>query len=225
MNNIIFLSGGKDSSVMLLKMIELNIPIDKIVFADTTLEFPEMYEWIDFLEKKINKKIIRLKPKYNIDEWLYGKFTKGMNKGRIRGLPLSFGKHCHLRGAFKCNQLSKLSKKGSKLFIGIAYDEKHRAEYKTYSKGNYKFPLVEWKMTEQDCVDYLKENNFPFPFFDVKRTGCWLCPQQNKQSLKVLCLKYPLLWNKLKQYEKDSPQGFKPNFSLEKFEKEVGFRK
>jgi len=44
---------------------------------------------------------------------------------------------------------------------------------------------------------------------------------QSLKSLKSLYLHYPELWNKLKQYEKDSPHGFKPNFSLDQFENKV----
>ena len=38
------LSGGKDSSAMLLLMIERDMPIDMVLSADTGMEFPEMYE-------------------------------------------------------------------------------------------------------------------------------------------------------------------------------------
>jgi len=45
MNNnvkhIVSFSGGKDSTAMLLKMIENNMLIDDIIFLDTTVEFPE----------------------------------------------------------------------------------------------------------------------------------------------------------------------------------------
>jgi len=37
------LSGGKDSSAMLILMIERGMPIDLVLSADTGMEFPEMY--------------------------------------------------------------------------------------------------------------------------------------------------------------------------------------
>ena len=36
------LSGGKDSSCLLLLMIEKGLPIDCVLYADTGMEFPEM---------------------------------------------------------------------------------------------------------------------------------------------------------------------------------------
>lgn len=38
------LSGGKDSTALLLLMIEKGMPIDQVLTADTGMEFPEMYQ-------------------------------------------------------------------------------------------------------------------------------------------------------------------------------------
>lgn len=40
------LSGGKDSTAMLLLMIERDLPINTVLWADTGMEFPEMYDHI-----------------------------------------------------------------------------------------------------------------------------------------------------------------------------------
>ena len=40
------LSGGKDSTAMLLLMIERSLPINTVLWADTGMEFPEMYDHI-----------------------------------------------------------------------------------------------------------------------------------------------------------------------------------
>ena len=40
--NAVSLSGGKDSTAMLLLMIERGMPIDLVLSADTGMEFPEM---------------------------------------------------------------------------------------------------------------------------------------------------------------------------------------
>lgn len=44
------LSGGKDSTAMLLLMIEYGLPIDIVLVADTGMEFPEMYEHLKQLD-------------------------------------------------------------------------------------------------------------------------------------------------------------------------------
>ena len=40
------LSGGKNSTAMLLLMIERDLPINTVLWADTGMEFPEMYDHI-----------------------------------------------------------------------------------------------------------------------------------------------------------------------------------
>ena len=40
----VLLSGGKDSTAMLLLMIERDMPIDLVLSADTDMEFQKMYE-------------------------------------------------------------------------------------------------------------------------------------------------------------------------------------
>ena len=52
--HIVSFSGGKDSTAMLLMMIENN-KIDEIIFLDTTVEFPQMYEHIEKVEKYIGR--------------------------------------------------------------------------------------------------------------------------------------------------------------------------
>ena len=47
------LSGGKDSSAMLLLMIERDMPIDMVLSADTGMEFPEMYEHLAKLDEHL----------------------------------------------------------------------------------------------------------------------------------------------------------------------------
>ena len=40
--HVVSFSGGKDSTAMLLRMLELGMPVDEIIFCDTTVEFPQM---------------------------------------------------------------------------------------------------------------------------------------------------------------------------------------
>nr|MCR4884447.1 phosphoadenosine phosphosulfate reductase family protein [Clostridiales bacterium] len=47
------LSGGRDSTFMLLRMIEKDMPIDAVLFADTGMEFPELYEHLQKLDEHL----------------------------------------------------------------------------------------------------------------------------------------------------------------------------
>ena len=56
--HVVSFSGGKDSTAMLLRMIEENMPIDIILYCDTGLEFPEMEEHIGRLR---STSVVRLR--------------------------------------------------------------------------------------------------------------------------------------------------------------------
>ena len=58
--HIVSLSGGKDSTAMLLRLLEENYPVDLILYCDTGLEFPEMYDHLRRLEEYIGLSLIHI---------------------------------------------------------------------------------------------------------------------------------------------------------------------
>lgn len=64
---IVSLSGGKDSTAMLLRLLEEGRPVDEILFCDTGIEFDAMYRHIDKLEMYIGQPITRLKSNYEFE--------------------------------------------------------------------------------------------------------------------------------------------------------------
>ena len=67
MKHIVSFSGGKDSTAMLLRMLEENMQVDEILFCDTGKDFPDMLEHIEkvkkYIKEKYNKEILTLKAK------------------------------------------------------------------------------------------------------------------------------------------------------------------
>ena len=129
MKHIVSFSGGKDSSAMLLRMIELDYPIDIVMFADTTLEFPEMYDWINKIESLIKHKIVKVKCKHTFDDWFYGIPKKGKagERGLIRGFPLT-AYPCWWSRDGKVKPMEREYGSNNIIYIGIALDEKKRAD-------------------------------------------------------------------------------------------------
>ncbi len=208
MNKIVSFSGGKDSTAMLLRMIELKMPFDEIVFADTGLEYPEMNKYIKKVERFIGRKIKVVKGE-SWDKWFYGKWSRGKHKGKMRGFP----KVCGIDWCTRELKVKPLDKIKGIHYLGIALDEKHRVQ----KDKNKRYPLIEWEWTEQKCIQYLKEKNMLNPlYFKFKRLGCWCCPKQSQEALRILFEDYPKLWEKLKVYEKSSM--FRPGFKLKEFE-------
>ena len=68
--HIVSFSGGKDSTAMLLRMIELNMQVDEIIFCDTGVEFPQMYDHLDRVEAYIGRPITRLSRPNSFEDML-----------------------------------------------------------------------------------------------------------------------------------------------------------
>ena len=85
--------------------------------------------------------------------------------------------------------------------------------------------LAEWKMTEKDCLEFLKERDLLNPLYEkFQRLGCWFCPKQSVKSLRILRRDYPDLWEIIVRWQEASKVPFKADcnaFELEeKFERE-----
>ena len=52
---IVSFSGGKDSTCMLRMMLDKGMQVDYILFCDTGLEFPQMYDHVKKVDEYIQK--------------------------------------------------------------------------------------------------------------------------------------------------------------------------
>ena len=77
--HVVSLSGGKDSTAMLLMMLERKMPVDIILFCDTGLEFPDMYKHLEKVEKYTGKKITRLKALHSFEHYFLNATVKRKN--------------------------------------------------------------------------------------------------------------------------------------------------
>ena len=224
--HIVSWSGGKDSTAMLLRMLELDQPVDIVLFADTGHEFPEMYEFVALMDEWLyqNHGLYVTVASYSDDptnsflDWFYGKITRGKRVGQERGMPLT-AFHCYWSRESKSKTMLPYTE-GNYVYIGIAADEAGRAV--DVPKIEAKYPLVEWGWTEADALAYLDEKGWgelnPL-FHRFPRTGCWFCPKQCIASLRTLWKHYPELWSKLKELERASASGFAPGKDLTALER------
>jgi 3'-phosphoadenosine 5'-phosphosulfate sulfotransferase (PAPS reductase)/FAD synthetase len=87
-------------------------------------------------------------------------------------------------------------------------------------KQNIKYPLVDLKMTEEDCLKYCYNKGFDWnKLYDYfNRVSCWCCPYSSLNELRNLYIYYPELWIKLKQMDKKSNNQFRLDWSLSDLE-------
>jgi len=216
--NIVMFSGGKDSTAMLLKMIEMNYQIDDIVCVDTGVEFPEMYEHIKKVEKYINRKITVLKFEKTFEYYLTEhEKTKGKNKGKKGyGFPDFRNRWCT---TYKKNTATKYLKKYKDFDIieyhGIAVDEIKRTE-KNNDGRDIEYPMIDWDMTEKQALAYCYNRGFNWGglYEKLDRVSCYLCPLSRISELETVYNDYPKLWDNMVELDKKSYREFRSDYTL-----------
>jgi len=208
MKQIVSLSGGKDSTAMLLMMLERGEQIDGIVFFDWGMEFPQMYEHLDKLENYIQRPIIRLYPPHSFGYYMfeYPK-QKGRTKGQ-RGYGWAQFRYIRWCTRIKLDVIHKLVNPEDIECIGYAYHERFsRAGNKHRWKSIPRYPLLEWGVVEQEALKYCYSKGFDWGglYKIFKRVSCWCCPLKPERELKALKDNFPDLWQRLLDMDSRSP--------------------
>jgi len=215
--HVVSFSGGKDSTAMLLMMIEKGMRVDEIVFCDTGMEFPDMYTHIDKVEKHIGREATRLKSDKTFEYYMFEHKKKNGQQGYA--WPDFRNRWC--TQIFKKQQISKHLKQFDDVieYHGIAADELRRAEKNNEKKVMY--PLIEWGIVESQALKYCYDKGFDwnglYERFD--RVSCWCCPLKNLKELKSLYRYYPELWKKKKKMDEKSRNRFRLDYKFEQLEK------
>ena len=238
---IVGFSGGKDSTALLLRMIELNEQIDEILCCDTYKEFPAMYRHIEKVKEKIKDKNIKftlLKHERTFDEWMFEYEVKRKNPDAFyakwgkdaKGKSWATSRARWCTGRLKIDLIDKYIKDLRKKYdlvhcIGLAADEVKRLERPNAKESYFRYPLVEWGWTEQDCLEYCYSLGYDWEglYQDFKRVSCWCCPLQPLDSLRTLRKKYPELWEELKDMDRRTWQQFRADYSVEELDKRFAY--
>lgn len=219
MKFIASVSFGKDSLAMLLILLEKNMPLDEVVFYDTGMEFQAIYnirDRIKTLLQEKNIKFVELKPEYDFEYKMFEKPVKHRNGTNGKGYSWCGGA-CRWGTADKLQAIERYSK-GCYEYIGIAADENKRIEKER--KPNKIMPLVEWGMTESDCLEYCYNHGYDWLengidlYSVLDRVSCWCCANKNLKELKNYYLFLPKYWNKLKELQSKTDRNIKPRYSV-----------
>ena len=227
MKYVASLSFGKDSMAMLIKIKELGLPLDEVIYVDimfdddTSGETPEMASFITKAEKilkeKFNVEVTHLRG-VTFKEQFYKVKQRGKHIGDNYGFPYTISAWCNDR--LKMQPIKEYMRKQTDeiiQYVGIAYDEPER--YERLNHETHIAPLYDLKITEKEAMEICKKYDLLSPIYKTSfRGGCWFCPKQRLSQLKWLYQEHNDLWNTLRDMEKDSFNTFRPNTTLKDLE-------
>lgn len=209
-------SFGKDSLALILKLLELNYPLDEVIFYDSGVEFQAIYsnknKLKPILESK-NIKFTELKPTYNFIYLMTEKPVQKRDFSVQNGYKWCGGR-CRWGTTYKLQSIKNHYKKYNDFvveYVGIAADEQERLlreRIKVCSNKIKLYPLAEWQMNEKDCLDYCYKNGWNWIengielYSILDRVSCWCCRNKNLKELKNIYKFLPNYWEKLRELQK-----------------------
>lgn len=214
-------SGGKDSVAMVLKLIAEKAPLDYVVFYNSGVEFSAVYQVMEELRERLPPSVqfVELAPK---TEFLYNQTQKEVHK---RGGSIEFGygwcgRRCRWGTTLKVAAIKEFHKSLNAeiiQYIGIAADEPERIK----DDPSIVYPLVQYGMTECDCLQYCHANgiywNEPtiktfsgyIELYDIlDRVSCWCCANKNIRELRHIHEYLPQYWERLEELDRASKYPF-----------------
>lgn len=196
---VVAYGGGTDSTAMILEMLQRSEPIDYITFADTGGERWYTYGYIlmfnAYLIKNHGVGITVLKK-----DSMYSSLEDNcLKRNTLPSIAYGF-KSCSEK--YKIQPQDKFFNnlpaarevwaRGEKIIkcIGYDMDEERRAKPSPRpDKFTNRFPLIEWQIERERCIEIIQEHGLPLP----GKSSCFFCPSSRKAEILELRDKYPAL--------------------------------
>lgn len=246
MNNkwvIASFSGGKDSTAMVLRMIEKGEQLDEVICCDTYKEFPAMYRHIERVRKVVEEagvKFTVLRSEKSFDYYMFDHIPKRrMAKYEIEysGFSWATPKVRWCTSRMKKDVIKKYLKDLFARYkvtqcVGIAADEEYRLKRKNNQEDGRRHPLVEWGWNEEKCLEYCYKRGFDWEgLYEIfrkekgrcPRVSCWCCPLQSLEDLRILRKNFPDLWEELRNMDKRTWRTFTFRYTVEELEQRFAF--
>ena len=189
--------GGPPSVALMILNVwgEINPPAQLVVFADTGGEKAETYRLLPIYEDWAAE--------YGL-EFVRTQAAMGSLKDRIlnhrsvKGVPIpaftdtGMGKRmCTVRWKIQPSEKYLRARFGRLARItaqlGYTWEETHRMRDAKYKLTTNRFPLIEKRLTRQNCVEIIKMAGLPVPPW----TACLFCPLQNNTRWREEAGRFP----------------------------------
>lgn len=213
MKFIASISFGKDSLAMLLKLLELNYPLDEVVYFDIGVEFDSIRNNAEKMKTILTSKGIEFTILEPDETFIYHMCEKPIIKrnGTLQSGRLWCGANARWGTALKLDAIRKNNAKyGDEMiveYVGVASDERQRINRERNGNRIKIYPLVEWEMKEKDCLEYCYSrgwhwNENGYELYDLlDRVSCKYCKNKNLKELRNIYHFMPNVWQELKDLQ------------------------
>lgn len=216
-NYVASLSGGKDSLAMVLRLMQEKRPITHVVFFDTGMEYQAVYNNIERIKPIVQAygaEFVWLRPKVNFLMKMLIRPVQSKSGGIHYGYDWCGGA-CRWQTSEKISAIKKFIQSigESVQYVGIAADEPKRIK----NEDGKTYPLVEWGMTEKDCLQYCYFNGWDWKesgidlYSILDRVSCWCCANKNNKELQNIYKYLPDYWEMLKGMQSRIDRPYKGN--------------
>lgn len=163
----------------------------EVVFCDHGCDWPETYEYVNYIQKELDVDITILKVNIENKGNLYDYFY------HYKTVPLYQYRICTDKS--KIRPFNKYIERPCKNYLGITYDEKKRANPNRLKTIENIYPFVEEHITRKSVIKFIKTFGLKIP----QKSGCWFCPFQRPIQWKKLYHKHNDLFLKAIKLEKN----------------------
>ena len=146
----------------------------EVVFCDHGGDYPETYDYVEYIQKELNIDITVLKIDIGGHGNLYEWFTN------YKMIPIYRWRVCTIESKIK--PYSKYVETPCVSYQGITWDERKRARENKVSEIDNRFPMVDAELTRNDAIKLIEKTGLKVPM----RSGCWFCPFQGKEQWRYL---------------------------------------
>lgn len=188
---ILCYSGGKDSTAMLIHLIENKKPIDEILYVDVgdwmwEVASTHLAKVEESLGVEITKLDISDDLRKGFERWGFPSFMYRWCTGRKREAMRK-----HIKQKYGDSHIIQ--------YIGYCADEEKRTSKKLYSSYDVEYPLVDAGITNEMALQMCYDHGFDFGgnYEHHKHFNCWLCPLQSVSELEWIYNNEPEKWKRL----------------------------
>ncbi len=188
--------GGVNSTALVILLLSKKLPLDHVVFSDTGNEMPETYEYVDIMREYLDKAGIAL----NVVRVRSGESLSDRCVRR-KVIPSEVWRWC--TRDMKVTPIHAFYRKLKShvyQYMGIDYGEIHRMKPAKVDYVTNLYPLIDYKIRREECVEIVKKAGLPVPV----KSGCYMCPFNNMNRWAEIYEKHPDLYRHAMNVEENS---------------------